>query len=114
MKKTALFALLILASCASYESGRDLSADDVAWIRNGATTKAEVIQRFGLPDTTVGQFGGNQLMTWRHIESEADAFNASILNPFNTRIDTELKTEQVEVTVDSAGLVVKTEYFGGD
>jgi hypothetical protein len=114
MKKAFLFTLLILTSCASYESGQDLSAADVAWIRAGGTTKAEVIERFGLPDATVGQFGGNQVMTWRHIESEADAFNASMLNPFNTKIDTNLKTEQIEITVSPDGLVLRAEYFGGD
>jgi outer membrane protein assembly factor BamE (lipoprotein component of BamABCDE complex) len=45
--------LLILTSCVSNERGRTIATEEIAWIQKGATTRTEVVQKFGTPYSEV-------------------------------------------------------------
>ena len=44
-----LVAVVLTSACATVESGRKITPDDVAFIQKGVTTRTEVVQRIGAP-----------------------------------------------------------------
>ncbi len=111
-----LFPLLLLltglASCASVEMGRDFAEADFQWIVVGVTTADQVIARHGDPAQVVARPEGGRRFIYQHITSQASAANASMLNPFYTKVDTETLTEMATIDFDENGLVVDWEYTG--
>jgi len=59
---------LLLAGCVSV--GAEFPTPTVAMIRNGVTTRAELLQLFGSP-TQVGIEDGDQTWTWLHVRAGA-------------------------------------------
>ena len=50
MSRSLLVILLLtLTSCVTNERGRSITAEEVAWIQKGVTTRTEVAQKFGTP-----------------------------------------------------------------
>lgn len=111
--KNLLLPLFLLAGCASIESGRDFGPADFAWIESGTTTKAEVVARCGAPNY-VHQTADGEVMIWAHSETNASAMNASILNPFSTKVDTDVMQETARVYLTKAGIVTSWDYSGPD
>jgi hypothetical protein len=114
MKLYLLISTLLLASCASVEMGKDFEEADFSWIVEGQTTMKEVVDRMGKPWIVTKTMSGGRQLQYQHITSSSSALNASVLNPFSTRVDTETDTETCTVLVDSEGLVISWEYVGPD
>ena len=45
--------LLNLTSCVTNERGRNIAAEEIAWIQKGVTTRTEIVQKFGAPYSEV-------------------------------------------------------------
>ena len=114
MKHLLLFAALLLSSCASFEMGADFDEADFSWIVVGETTMKDVVGKMGKPWMVTKTMSGGRQLQYQHITSSSSALNASVLNPFSTKVDTETDTETCTVLVDSEGLVVSWEYIGPD
>jgi hypothetical protein len=62
MSRIILIALLvILSGCATAEMGRQITAEQTAWIQKGVTSRSEVVERFGasnfeFPDYTNAKY----------------------------------------------------------
>jgi len=70
MVKALLAAVLILALTAcSSSSGRNFDTASIQKIRAGTTTRAELIEMFGPPDTETPYPNGQQLLMWNYSEA---------------------------------------------
>jgi outer membrane protein assembly factor BamE (lipoprotein component of BamABCDE complex) len=88
LTSVALIALLV-ASCAALSTGREFpSPKPGAEIKNGATSKADLLRAYGEP-TQVGMKDGDPTWTWYY---------------FKKGKDTDL-AKQLEVTFDPKGVV---------
>ena len=76
-----------LAACAVFATGRDFPSPARDTIRNGTTTKADLVRLFGEP-TQVGVKDGDQTWTWYYFKKG----------------DPDL-TKQLEVTFTPSGVV---------
>lgn len=81
----------LLVSCAALSTGRDFpSPKPGAEIKNGATSKADLLRMFGEP-TQVGVKDGDQTWTWYYFKKGAGR-------------DADL-SKQLEVTFNAQGIV---------
>ncbi len=73
MRRASLFigCLLLFAACAGLTIGREFPAPTRETIRNGATTKADLVRLFGEP-TQVGIDDGDTTWTWLYVARSAD------------------------------------------
>lgn len=86
-----LVLAFLLAACAALSTGRDFpSPRPGAEIKNGATTKADLLRMFGEP-TQVGVKDGDQTWTWYYFKKGAGK-------------DADL-SKQLEVTFGAQGIV---------
>ncbi len=69
-----LFSLLILFGCATsrYASGRDFDMNIVEKIQKGVTTKNEIINWFGQPQS-ISLINSSEIWTYMYIRSQAKA-----------------------------------------
>jgi hypothetical protein len=59
MKNLWLFVVVsTVSSCASAETGRSISSQDVTWIQKDQTTRSEVVQRLGAPTSEMPDWAG--------------------------------------------------------
>lgn len=59
MQELWLFVVVVIVSgCVRAEVGRPISPHDLAWIQKGQTTRAEVVQRFGAPESETPDWAG--------------------------------------------------------
>ena len=78
-----------LAACASISTGRDFPSPTRETIKNGTTTKADLVRLFGEP-TQVGVKDGDQTWTWYYVRLKGGESDL---------------TKQLEVTFAAGGTV---------
>ena len=88
---TVLLLAVLLAACSALSTGRAFpSPKPGAEIKNGTTTKADLLKMFGDP-TQVGMKDGDQTWTWYYFQKGAGG-------------DSDL-SKQLEVTFNAQGVV---------
>jgi len=86
---TVLAFAVSLAACSAFKTGRDFpSPKPGAEIKNGATTKADLLKMYGDP-TQVGIKDGDQTWTWYYFQAGKDSD----------------LSKQLEVTFNAQGVV---------
>lgn len=114
MNKLLIIALLFPSACATVNVGPQLDRESLSFIQPGITTESDLVQHLGAPNSVQVLADGGKALTFLEIHSSASGMNASLLNPFYTRIDSETKTESCVVTVGKDGIVTGSTYYGVD
>ncbi len=70
----AAIAALLLAGCATVESGRPFNFAAAQSFEIGVTTRSQVEAALGAPMTEVREADGGSVIVYSHIESRANAF----------------------------------------
>lgn len=73
MRRVSLLlgCLVLLSACAGLTIGREFPAPTRESIRNGTTTKADLVRLFGEP-TQVGMDDGDTTWTWLYVSRSTD------------------------------------------
>lgn len=69
MKACIATALLLALTACSSSTGRNFDTASLQKIRAGLTTRAELIEMFGPPDTETPYPNGQQLLMWNYSEA---------------------------------------------
>lgn len=69
MKACIATALLLALTACSSSTGRNFDTASIQKIRAGLTTRAELIEMFGPPDTETPYPNGQQLLMWNYSEA---------------------------------------------
>lgn len=94
--------LVFLTGCAT-EYGKKVSADDVAFLQKGRTTRAELIQRLGQPTNTIRESTGREQLIWEYLKVTPDA---KAFIPFTFFDSQQSETSTFMAVVDSKGKVI--------
>lgn len=97
--------LLVVIGCATEPAGQPSSVEAVEWIKVGATTREEMIARYGNPDA-VAHFPQGEVAVYRGSRPAAPAVKPSIpvptAGPFGT-VTTEMRPVEPGLGTKSAG-----------
>ncbi len=96
----AIFAFC-LTNCAPYRNA--ITQPAVSQIRPGVTTKADLVQLFGRPDTQVTAFNGDTTLDWFRSVGPNAAGYAPVVGQFLGGLD--LEVQQLIVVVGRSGRV---------
>ncbi len=91
MKKlTILLAAAVLSACSTY--GSPITDDKISQIKQGSTTKDELLSRFGKPIAVAKNSDGTQIMSWgyAHVGFAGSSY----------------KNQALSVVLDSSGKVM--------
>ncbi|HRE15551.1 MAG TPA: hypothetical protein PLW86_00585 [Rhodocyclaceae bacterium] len=98
----ACITLVLMAGCAT-EYGKKVSANDVAFVQKGRTTRAELIQRLGQPTNTIRESTGREQLVWEYMKTTNDAKS---MIPFTFVESQQYETSTFTAVVDTKGKVV--------
>jgi hypothetical protein len=91
--------LVIMAMCGSgcVSSGAQVTDQQVASIKTGQTTEADLINMWGQPRSSQMTMNGNKQLAWVHVEM------TNFMDPFGPHHNSE---KGIIVTVDKNGVVI--------
>jgi len=111
--------IALLPGCASqnFESGTPLSADKIAQIKKGVTTRSEVETLLGPPSNVLMMPEGKRVMSYNYTSTQVDAHaTAGAFIPFvgmltqNSKANAQMRTQTLQVMLTAASVVEDYEF----
>jgi hypothetical protein len=78
MKWLSAIAVVLLASCATAESGRAINRSAVDQFHEGVTTRAQVEALMGPPTVQTRNSDGSSMLSYNHVVSKANGMSGKV------------------------------------
>jgi len=107
MKTMPFFITALVAFCLLGCASTKLDDHRLSQIVPGKTTKSDLIQLLGKPNSQTTSPEGNEILTWRSSERLMPPEHAILHDPVVPKGDPGVRTRTVQVVLDASGKVLK-------